>query len=439
MTDMRKARSELVKDAVIYQVNLRVFTEEGNLAAAARHLPEVAATGANVLYLCPLMETDSDEDVRNWSDRQRESLCGNPRNPYRIKDYYHVDAEYGSDEDFRSFVEAAHRLGLKVMLDLVYLHAGPAFGKAHPDFVMKDESGNVKLNQWHFCVLDFNVPELREYLWQNMVYWVREFGMDGFRCDVGGGIPLDFWCEGRRRCEKVKQPLLMLNEADIASRPADQDEAFDINYANHWITLLDGISRKRMNAVGLEYYWNRTETARRGAVVLRALENHDYANDNYYGRIETLSSAKCDASYVLSFTVTGVPFLYNGCEHCDTSRHSIFGKPGQFFIDRSKDPAPRTALLHKLAELHRSEPAIRDGSMQWLPNSAPAVLCTYRRVAPSGEAVFCAVNFGNEPVVATCAEAEAFAGGQVLLERDSSIQASSLTLGANGFLVIKGN
>ncbi len=76
--------------------------------------------------------------------------------------------------------------------------------------------------------------------------------------------------------------------------------------------------------------------------------------------------------------------------------------------------------------------------MQWLPNSAPAVLCTYRRVAPSGEAVFCAVHFGNEPVVASCTEAEAFAGGQVLFARDASIQASSLTLGANGFLVIKG-
>ena len=168
-----------------------------------------------------------------------------------------------------------------------------------------------------------------------------------------------------------------------------------------------------------------------------ALEHHDTANDMYYSRVEAISSAKCEAAYVLCYTVNGVPFLYNGCEHCDTSRHSIFGNKGQFCIDRSKDPAERSAFLRRLAELHRMEPALRDGEMKWLANSATDVLCTYLRTAPNSERIFCAVNFGNEKVSAECAEAAEFAAGETLLSRGAVLNGGCITLEANGFMVVK--
>ena len=435
---MTSSRSEIVKDAVIYQINLRVFTKEGTLAAAEKFLPEVADTGADIVYLCPIMESDADSDPVNWSMRQKSSLCGNPRNPYRIRDYYRIDPEYGTDSDLRSFIRTAHGLGLKVMLDLVYLHAGPTFGTEHPDFVRKDESGKVKLNSWNFCILDFNVPELREYLWRNMEYWVRDFDADAFRCDVGGGIPLDFWVEGRRRIEKIKKPFIMLDENEIHYRPAEQDEAFDMNYCQMWtLDSFPAIFRCGMPAAALKIAWDTAEHARPGAVVIRALEHHDSANDSYYARPEKISSAKCEAAYVCCYTVNGVPFLYNGCEHCDTTRHSIFGNPGQFCIDRSKDRSERSAFLRQLAEIHRNEAAIRDGSMQWLENAAPEVLCTYLRTAPDGERIFCVVNFGNETVSAECSAAAAFIGGDVLLERGAELAPDALKLAADGFIVIK--
>ena len=429
---MTLSRSEIVKDAVIYQINLRVFTKEGTLAAAEKFLPEVADTGADIVYLCPFMESDPDPDPAHWSKRQKYSLSGNPRNPYRIKDYYKVDPEYGTETDLKSFVAAAHRLKLKVMADLVYMHAGPSFGKEHPEYVQKGDSGRVKLNSYHFCQIDFDSPELREYLWRNMEYWVREFDVDAYRCDVGGAIPLDFWVEGRRRVEKIKQPFLMLNEAEIQSRPADQDKAFDFNYCQWWTQgSFPDIFRCGMPVKELELAWVHAEKARPGAVLIRALEHHDSANDMYYSRLEKISSAKCEAAYVLCFTVNGVPFLYNGCEYCDTSRHSIFGNPGQFFIDRSQDRTERTAFLRRLAELHRNEAAIRDGSMQWLENSAPEVLCTYLRTAPDGEKIFCAVNLGNTTVTA------AAVNGKILLQRDAVVCADRIELSANGFLVVK--
>ena len=436
---MPAQRSELVKNAVIYQINLRVFTKEGTLAAAEKFLPEVADTGADIVYLCPFMESDPDPDPAHWSMRQKRSLCGNPRNPYRLSDFYKVDPEYGTDDDLRSFVKTAHSLNLKVMADLVYMHAGPSFGKDHPEYVRKDAAGNVKLNNYHFCELDFDSPELREYLWRNMEYWVREFDVDAYRCDVGGAVPLDFWAEGRRRVEKIKKPFIMLNEAEIQPRPADQDEAFDINYCQWWTQqCFPDIFRTGMPVKALELAWQEAEKARPGAVLIRALEHHDSANDMYHSRLEKMSSAKCEAAYVLCYTVNGVPFLYNGCEHCDTSRLSFFGNPGQFFIDRSKDRTERTAFLRKLAELHRNEAALRDGSMQWLENSAPESLCTYLRTAPDGEKIFCAVNLGNVTVTAQCSAAADFADGEILLSRGAGIgTAGKLILNANGFILIK--
>ncbi len=429
---------EEVKKAVIYQINLRVFTQEGTFAAAEKFLPEVAETGADWIYLCPFVESDSDMDESHWSLRQRRSNCGNPRNPYRISDYFRVDSEYGTAADFKSFVVAAHSFGLNVMTDLVYMHAGPTFGKNHPSYVKKNADGTMKLNSYHFCEIDFDSQELREYLWSNMEYFVREFDVDGYRCDVGGWVPLDFWVEGRRRCEILKSPFIMLNENEITNRPADQDEAFDINYCQWWTTYsFPDIFRSGMPAKALEMAWREADKARHGAVLTLALEHHDTANDMYYSRVEAISSSKCEAAYVLCYTVNGVPFLYNGCEHSDTSRHSIFGNKGQFYIDRSKDPAERSAFLRRLAELHRTESALRDGDMQWLANSASDVLCTYLRTAPNGERIFCAVNFGNGKVSAECADAAEFATGETLLARGATIEGSRIILDANGFCCIK--
>ena len=430
--------TEIVKNAVIYQINLRVFTKEGTFAAAEKFLPEVAATGADWVYLCPFVEADCDMDKSHWSTRQRRSNCENPRNPYRISDYFKIDSEYGDDESFSSFVNTAHKLNLKVMTDLVYMHAGPTFGRIHPDFVKKNADGTMKLNSYHFCEIDFESAELREHLWSNMEYFVREFDVDGFRCDVGGWVPLDFWVEGRRRCEAIKTPFMMLNENEIQNRPADQDKAFDINYCQWWTSYsFPDIFRSGMPAIALEMAWKTANDARPGAVLMLGLEHHDTANDMYYSRVEAISSAKCEAAYVLNYTVNGVPFLYNGCEHCDTSRHSIFGNKGQFFIDRSKDATARSAFLRRLAELHRTEAALRDGAMEWLKNSANDFVCTYLRTAPNGERVFSAVNFGNETVTAECAAASNFSGGEALLERGASLKDGNITLEANGFMVVK--
>ncbi|MBQ3996915.1 MAG: hypothetical protein II637_02640, partial [Bacteroidales bacterium] len=173
---------------------------------------------------------DDDMDRRYWSPRQIRSGTTEPRNPYRVKDYYAVDPEYGTDADLRAFIDAAHALGLKVLLDVVYFHCGPkaVFLDEHPYWIVRETDGGIPSNiSWHFPPLNFARLDLCRYLWDNLDYWVRDFDADGFRCDVADLVPLDFWETARRRLDAIKPDVVLLAEA---SQPEDHVFAFDCAY-----------------------------------------------------------------------------------------------------------------------------------------------------------------------------------------------------------------
>ena len=116
---------EYLKSAVVYQLVLRNFTRDGNFKAATEMLEHVRSAGVDVVYLCPFVEMDCDMDESGWSTRQKKSAYHTPKNPYRISNYDKIDPEYGHDADFKAFNDKAHALGMKVYMDLVYLHCGP--------------------------------------------------------------------------------------------------------------------------------------------------------------------------------------------------------------------------------------------------------------------------------------------------------------------------
>ena len=155
----------------VYQMALRTFTPEGTFRAAEARLEHVASLFVDVIYLCPFFRADADEDRTTWSPRQIASQTENPKKPYKIADYFHVDEEYGTDEDLISFVHRAHALGMKVIFDLVYLHCGKnaVFIKDNPNFVLQNEDGSPLVGEsWPFARLNFENPSLREYLYHNM-------------------------------------------------------------------------------------------------------------------------------------------------------------------------------------------------------------------------------------------------------------------------------
>jgi cyclomaltodextrinase / maltogenic alpha-amylase / neopullulanase len=392
----RQARPspEWITGGIMYQIQPRAFTPEGTLPAATARLPRVAELGVDIVYICPVFVSDDDPD--GWSPRQKASKMNNPKNPYRMKDYYHVDPEYGTDDDLKAFVAESHRLGMRVMLDMVYLHCGPnaVFLKEHPNFVQRDEQGNIVCAKWNFPKINHANPELREYLWQNMEYWVREFDVDGFRCDVSNSVPLGFWETARERLEKIRPDVGMLAEG---TRAADQLKAFDLDYG--WGFDWD-------NAAKFRAQWEkmRDERPRGGAKFIRFIDNHDISNDDFDNRLEKQwGSQRVHAAMVTMFALDGVPMVYNGQEVADTARHSIFGRSA---IDWANGNTPagraRFAFCQESCKMRHAERALTHGDVIWLDNDAPeAILSFLRRTGE--EEILTVVNLTGQDVRARVA------------------------------------
>lgn len=429
----QKARPspEWVTKGIIYQLQPRAFTTEGTLKAAAEKLPHIARLGATTVYICPVFVADDDNDTSTWSSRQKASKMNNPRNPYRMKDYFHVDPEYGTDRDLKEFIDKAHGLGLRVMLDMVYFHCGmnAVFLKEHPDFIKLDENGKALLAGWNWPVLNFDNPALREYLYENMEYWIKDFKVDGFRLDLAchglkkqvdvkgflkdfnpddvridsaceGVLPLDFWETARSRLERINPEVALLAECAEIERPEDQLKAIDLNYGYLYYHALKDVFEKSQPAVNLRNTWTAVaDAAPEGARFTRYFDNHDIANDDWYNRREKRwGYAGCQAAFVHMFTLDGVPFVYNGQEIADTARHSIFGRAPIYWLRaETQEGEMRFAFLRKLCVIRKTEPALTNGTLEWLDNDRPESVVSYLRTY-HGKQILAVINFSDHPV-----------------------------------------
>ncbi len=162
--------------------------------------------------------------------------------PYSIRDYYAVDPNYGTLDDFKTLVTGAHQHGLKIVMDLVPNHtAWDSVMMTNKDFYKQDAHGNVISPQpgWSDVAgLNYANPQLREYMITMMKYWIQTCDLDGFRCDVAWGVPVDFWNQARAALGKSKPDIMMLAEA---SQPDLLTNAFDIDYSWPLLHALDDV------------------------------------------------------------------------------------------------------------------------------------------------------------------------------------------------------
>lgn len=382
---------------VIYQLFLRVFTPEGTLKAAEDMLEHIKELGADIVYLCPVCEADDDMDEAFWSDRQKKSGLNNPKNPYRIKDYFTIDDEYGNEDDLRSFINKAHSLGLKVLLDLVYFHCGPKAKllEMEPEMIVREADGMPENGEWHFPRLNFESDKLREYMYSNMEYFVKEFGNDGYRIDIGDYVTLDFWVEGIKRLKKINPDIIMLNEGD---KPEYVKSGFDLNYNTNWAHALTDVfpgdePAAKIKNVWLKYHDNDNLKG------LRSFETHDITNNAYDNRMEKIiGSQGAEAVLTLNFTIDGTPMLYNGNEVCDTTRHSIYSNRfyGKNFVINwrnalTESGKKRISFIKKLILMKKNIPALSEGSVNWIDTKYDDKLLVFTR-ATEAEKILIAVN-----------------------------------------------
>jgi glycosidase len=173
---------EWSRNAVIYQINTRQFTEEGTFRAAEKHLPRLKDLGVDILWLMPVHEIG----VKN-----RKGTLGSP---YSVKDYYSVNHEFGTLVDLRHFVQAAHEMGMYVILDWVANHTAwdCTLVEEHPEWYARDWKGDFRPTPWwnwdDIIELDYSQPAVRQYMTEALKYWVTEVDIDGYRCDVAGFV-----------------------------------------------------------------------------------------------------------------------------------------------------------------------------------------------------------------------------------------------------------
>lgn len=374
---------------VLYQINLRAFTPEGTIKAAEKLIPFLSEIGIDIIYLCPINTADDDSDTTGFSGRQLKSGFNNPKNPYRIKDYYSVDDEYGTLEDLASFSNTVHKHNMKLILDAVFYHCGPGavFIDEHSDYIMRKSDGTPDTGAWHFPKLNFENPDLRKYLIGSLEHFMTKGGADGFRCDVGDGVPLDFWIEARAALELINPRVIMINEGVKAEA---LETAFDANYDFCWSEALQDVaSGKKAASEIVSYFEAEQKRLPEGANVLRAYENHDYANDAYYDRLEKrLGHRAVEALNVLNFSISGIPFVYNGSEIADSNRHSIFGNrftAGCCVINWSNALTDygrrRKGVIAQLCRMRHEIPAIAYGKTEFVENDRPAEVLSFIREA----------------------------------------------------------
>ena len=423
------------KRSAVYQINPRTFSPAGTIKAVTEQLPFLSELGFGIMYLCPIFEEDDSAELQNWSTRQKASRTGNPKNPYRMNDYFKIDSEYGTMDDLREFVQEAHRLGLRVVLDLVYLHIGPNAPvlKNFPDFAAKNEDGTIKCTRWNFPYLNYESQGLREYLWSNMAYYIGAIGADGFRCDVGDEVPLDFWKEGIRRVRAIKPDAVMINEGEKPEHLA----VFDANYGFYWHNcLFDLLTGAATAQAVIEQHTHYQKLYPAGGIVLRDMDNHDTVTDWPYRIEEHFGHACMELLLAMNYTIDGVPMVYCGNELADQAKLSMFANrfyPGEYSCTDRNAAGPqvtrRKEIIRQLNALKAETPALSDSETRWLSAEHDAVLA-FRRTGEQEELIF-AGNFSEH------AAAIALDEGEVLLSNNAVVENGTAELAAYGYVIIR--
>lgn len=307
---------EWIENAVIYEANLRQGTQNRNLEGLREQLPRLKELGVDIIWLMP---------IHPISETNRKGTLGSY---YAVKDYKSVNPEFGTIEDLKKFVNHAHELGMKVILDEVCNHTGcdNAWVTEHPEYYSKNENGEMfgPFDWTDTYKLDYSNPGTRAAMIDALKFWIKEADIDGYRCDVAGEVPTDFWEEARPQLQAIK-PVFMLAEA---SKPDLLKKAFDADYAWPMKDVFNAIAATQgINSYAKEKGQNLPSANAQdipnlitkqkseypyGSIHMNMITNHDLNSwegtefDRFGDHTKTFA--------VLSYTLPGIPMMYTGQE-----------------------------------------------------------------------------------------------------------------------------
>lgn len=407
---------EWVRNAVLYECNVRQFSPEGNLAGVRQQLGRLQEMGITVLWLMP---------IHPIGLKNRKESPSDLGSPYSVVDYYAVNPDFGTADDLRGLVQDAHNLGIKVILDWVPNHTAwdAVWMETHPEYYTKvNGQFTAPLNEhggstgWDDCAdLDYSNPALRRAMIAAMQHWVRTCDVDGFRCDMAGLVPADFWREARPALDSVK-PVFLLSEW--------QDEpqhfkAFNANYGWKWKDVTKDIWAGKQTARSLDTLLEFLNGLYpEGYYQMYFTQNHD--ENTWNGSEADLYGASADAFNVLAFTWQGIPMVYSGQEDASAQRLAFFKKDPIRWKNYSK-----SAFFHKLCSLKRSNRALdaglNGGQLVKIPTDADDAVYAFTR-EKNGDRVIVVLNLSKQPRTVTLRPDDGAAGAYMSLFVATTVQ-----------------
>jgi len=377
-----QASADWPRNAVIYEIFPRNFSGTGDFKGITARLDEIADLGINVLWLMP---------IHPIGQKLKKGTIGSP---YAVRDYYAVNPDYGTTNDLRELVAKAHQRGLKVILDIVANHTSwDSVMMEHPEFYRHDSAGKIlSPEDWtDVAWLNYDSPALRLYMIDMLKYWVREFDLDGYRCDVAYMVPRDFWEQARTELQAIKPDILMLAEA---SQPDLLRKAFDLDYAWPLHAALNRVLIEGAPASALKRSWEESRSQfPPGSLHLRISDNHDEAR-----AVARFGIRGALAAQVLMLTLDGVPLFYNGMEVGDATESgapALFERVPVFW--QPKERPPLRDIYRDLIQLRKAHAAFRNSNVVWLRNSNEDDLLSFLRL-DEHEEFLVLVNLSSRPI-----------------------------------------
>ena len=317
----------------IYEVNVRQYSKEGTFKAFAKNLERLKKMGVEVLWFMP---------INPISKKDRKGLLGSY---YAVADYTAINPEFGTLEDFRQIVSNAHALGFKVIIDWVPNHSGAdnRWLTAHPDFYVKDAQGNpVSPYDWTDTrKLNYKNPEMADSMINAMKFWIRTADIDGFRCDVAGDVPAQFWTNCIHQLRQMKN-VFMLAEA---STPWLHKVGFDATYSWDEFGMMKEIAKGDRPAFAFDSVLHRIDsTYPKNALRMYFTSNHD---ENSWNKADygTMPGAEHAPFAVLTQTIKrSIPLIYSGQEEPVLDSISFFYKDAITFKDYKRASFYKTLL-----------------------------------------------------------------------------------------------
>ena len=409
-----KSNPQWVKDAIVYEIFVRSFSPEGDLASITKKIDYLRDLGVSVLWLMPIMKNAS---------VVTEISAG-----YSIDDFYEIMPQFGTFDDYKTLVDSAHNNGIKVILDITPSHVSDqhmwvndirTFGQYsnYYDFIERRKLGDdrgmgqtlssdgiyMRYSNWALANLNLGNAETRNYMIKMFNWWLNEKDADGFRFDVYWGPENrygkeNFWRPVREELKKIKPDIFILGETDgtgygSENNYADQDGACDAAYDwNLYSTLKSIFSSRNVETlhnriINSDYYPGDN------SYFFRFLENHDEERcATYYSNNQNKVAA------ALLLTVPGIPMIYMGQEVGWKGRRNVIDFTGS-------DAEELYPVYKRLINARKKYPALRSRTLNRITCSQTEVYCFSRKYLDQNFIVVSNLSGSNKDITLSIDEA----------------------------------